>query len=211
MRGELRLEKLSKSFGGKAILADFTLTLPARGTVALLGPSGCGKTTLLRLIAGLEQPEGGRVILPPGAKLSMVFQEDRLIDVLDARGNILAVLPAGQPQVADFCLERCGLSEFAGLYPHEMSGGMKRRLALARAVAYGGDLLLLDEPLKGLDPDTKAQVTEFLFRREDMPGLPGSQGALHVFVTHDAHEAKSLADSIIRLDGPPLIVRNIQE
>lgn len=205
---KLSLEKLHKSYGEKVVLRDFSLSLPESGVIALLGPSGCGKTTLLRLIAGLEKPEGGAVSLQPDAKLSMVFQEDRLLDSVGVRGNVLAVLPRGKNELAELCLARVGLAEAANQYPPALSGGMKRRLAVARAMAFGGDLLLLDEPLKGLDDDTKQQVAAFIFDHREWPVLPPSGERLCLFVTHDWREALAWADEILVLEGPPLHLRS---
>lgn len=195
----LSLESLSKHYGDKSVLRDFSFNFPSQGVVAVMGPSGCGKTTLLRLIAGLEQPDSGEVHLPKDTKLSMVFQEDRLLDTLTARENILVVMAGHTPQNrarADYCLDRCGLLPEADRYPGQLSGGMRRRVALARAVAYGGNLLLLDEPFKGLDRALKQQVMDFVLEG-------GDHAALTLLVTHDREEAER-ADHVLQLVGPPL-------
>ena len=192
---------VQKSYGVKPVLQDFSLSLPATGTVALLGPSGCGKTTLLRLLAGLEKADGGEIVLPRDTRLSMVFQEDRLLDSLDILGNILVVLDGhgeAQKQRARDALARCGLEACAHQYPPQLSGGMRRRVAVARALAYGGSLLLLDEPFKGLDPQTKGMVAHFVFE----PTIASRR--LTLLVTHDREEAMLFADTILELDGPPL-------
>lgn len=200
---QLTLENVHRRFGNKQVLAGFSHTFPLRGVVALMGPSGCGKTTLLRLIAGLERPDAGRIILPPEAKLSMVFQEDRLLPTLSARENLMAVLgerSAESIHRADYCLRRCGLSTEGNHYPAELSGGMKRRIAIARAMAVvlfrGGEILLLDEPFKGLDEKTRDMVQEFVLGEE-------RRGRLTLMVTHSPEEA-ARADLTLRLDGPPL-------
>ena len=194
----VRLEHLSKSYGTLKVLEDFSLALPSQGVLALMGPSGCGKTTLLRLLAGLEQPEKGSVHLG-GRKISMVFQEDRLLPGLTAKANILAVLPAGEESsvLADRVLAACGLSDSAHKLPDELSGGMRRRVAIARAIAYGGDILLLDEPFKGLDEQTKLEIEAF---------VAANRPPLTVQVTHDREEARRVADRLIQLEGPPLRV-----
>lgn len=191
----LRIEGLCKAYGQKTVLRGFSHNFPPAGVVALMGPSGCGKTTLLRLIAGLERPDSGALHLPPGIRLSMVFQEDRLLPTLDARGNILAVL--GKPTreniaLADYCLACCGLAGEERRYPAELSGGMRRRVAIARAVAYGGGLLLLDEPFRGLDAATRALVADFALRGES------AAKRLTLLVTHSQEEA-ALADEVLRL------------
>ena len=203
MSGELRTCGLTKSYGDTLVLDKFSQTFPCPGTVALMGPSGCGKTTLLRLLAELERPDSGRVERRnAGGKVSMVFQEDRLLEVLTARENICAVLPADRRELAALCLARCGLGEAAELYPAQMSGGMKRRLAIARAVAYGGDILLLDEPFRGLDHETKRQVMRLVFPEEGL----ADNGALTLLVTHDVEEALAVSQYILLLQGPPLRV-----
>ena len=205
MSGELRTCGLTKSYGDTLVLDKFSQTFPCPGTVALMGPSGCGKTTLLRLLAELERPDSGRVERRnAGGKVSMVFQEDRLLEVLTARENICAVLPAERRELAALCLARCGLGEAAELYPAQMSGGMKRRLAIARAVAFAGDILLLDEPFKGLDLETKRLVMELVF--SEVPGLPSPKERLTLLVTHDVDEAMTAADRILLLEGTPLRV-----
>lgn len=193
----LRLENLCKRYGKKAVLDSFHYTFPEAGIVALMGPSGCGKTALLRLIAGLERPDGGTVRLPRGTKLSMVFQEDRLLPTLDVRGNLLAVLGGDTPEnrrLAEEYLDRVGLEREYPSLPSQLSGGMKRRVAIARAVAYGGDILLLDEPFKGLDNESKRRVMDFALERKNR---------LTLLVTHNENEA-ARADIILRLGGPPL-------
>lgn len=190
----LELRNISKSYGGNKVLDNFSLTFPNSGTVALLGPSGCGKTTLLRLIAGLEKPDSGDIIMTESYKISMVFQEDRLLEALDTRGNVLAVTT--NRELADMCLARCGLLGAAEKRISELSGGMRRRVAIARAMAFGGNILLLDEPFKGLDDETKRMVSDFVFEN-------GNQ-RLTLFITHDKDEIREDCKGIIEFVGPPL-------
>lgn len=199
----LSVRELRKAFGPKIVLDGFSRDFPETGTVALLGPSGCGKTTLLRLLAGLERPDGGQVCLPARVRLSMVFQEDRLLPALDALGNVRIVLDPDDEDWARACLAGCGLADAAGLYPSELSGGMQRRVALARAVAYDGDLLLLDEPFKGLDTATKRDVMRFVFEQRSR------RASLVLLVTHDVDEALEAADTIFVLRGTPLKVAHV--
>jgi len=198
----IRMNGVSFRYGDRWVLRDFSHRLPSTGTVALLGPSGCGKTTLLRVLAGLEPSRSGEIVLPPGARLSMVFQEDRLLPNLTARENLLAVLDRGQEDIAAYCLEQCALGPQADEYTGELSGGMRRRVAVARGVAYGGDILLLDEPLKGLDEALKGRVAEFLFRVD--PAHPVHRPRLNLLVTHDIAEAAAYADEILLARGAPL-------
>jgi len=197
----IRFEQVAKAFGDKIVLHDFTLTLPQRGIVALMGPSGHGKTTLLRLLAGLEKPDRGNVTAEY-ERLSVVFQEDRLLGGVTAKGNILAVLNRDQDAIAQTWLDRMGLGKEGRLLPNEMSGGMRRRLAIARAMAYGGDLMLLDEPFAGLDEATRARIYPHIFHE--------NPERLTILVTHDRQEAERLADRLIVLEGMPLqIARDV--
>ncbi|MDR2908565.1 MAG: ATP-binding cassette domain-containing protein [Oscillospiraceae bacterium] len=193
----IALKDVSFRFGSLTILDRFSLELKGGGVTALMGPSGCGKTTLLRLIAGLERPVSGS--LRAEGKISMVFQEDRLIPLLSARGNILSAMPKGpkSERRADELLNSLELLSAGNKLPDQLSGGMRRRVALARALAFGGDILLLDEPFKGLDGKTREEVARFLFREL----LPGTTVLL---VTHDDAEAHAYASRVLLLGGPPL-------
>ena len=191
----IRFEHVDKAFSDKIVLRDFTLALPQRGTVALMGPSGYGKTTLLRLLAGLEKPDSGKVVAEY-ERLSVVFQEDRLLGGVTAKGNVLAVLNRDQESLAQTWLDRMGLGSEGHLFPGEMSGGMRRRLAIARAMAYGGDLMLLDEPFAGLDVATRERIYPHIFQE--------NPERLTILVTHDKQEAERLADRLVVLEGMPL-------
>ena len=182
----MKLDHVSKSYQGRTVLRDFSLELPDRGFCCILGPSGAGKTTLLRLMAGLEQPDSGTVTV--SAPVSMVFQEDRLL----AHDTVLenAAL-AADPQRAKELLVRLGLAEWLFRRPAALSGGMRRRVAIARALATPAGVYLMDEPLKGLDQDTKQAVLA-LIREETRNGLL-------VLVTHDPEEARG-ADQIVTVE-----------
>ena len=182
----MKLDHVSKSYQGRTVLRDFSLELPDRGFCCILGPSGAGKTTLLRLMAGLEQPDSGTVTV--SAPVSMVFQEDRLL----AHDTVLenAAL-AADPQRAKELLVRLGLAEWLFRRPAALSAGMRRRVAIARALAAPAGIYLMDEPLKGLDRDTKQAVLA-LIREETRNGLL-------VLVTHDPEEARG-ADQIVTVE-----------
>ena len=182
----MKLDHVSKSYQGRTVLRDFSLELPDRGFCCILGPSGAGKTTLLRLMAGLEQPDSGTVTV--SAPVSMVFQEDRLL----AHDTVLenAAL-AADPQRAKELLVRLGLEEWLFRRPAALSGGMRRRVAIARALAAPAGVYLMDEPLKGLDRDTRQAVLA-LIREETRNGLL-------VLVTHDPEEARG-ADQIVTVE-----------
>lgn len=196
----IELISIHKSYDHQIILKDFSLTLPDKGIVCLQGPSGSGKTTLLRLLAGLDAPDSGKIKGLPvskagahGPKIAMVFQEDRLLPSFSARRNIAIVSKEVDP---DRLMERLGILDAADKPVHALSGGMQRRVALARAMAYGADIYLLDEPFKGLDPATKKRVMDQF--------KPLGERALVIVVTHDAAEANYLGGTTIELAGPPL-------
>lgn len=184
----LNAQGLYKAFNGHEVLRDVSLELPDRGVTALTGPSGCGKTTLLHILAGLLKPDRGTVELAPGVCLSMVFQEDRLLEWATAEQNVaLGVRAASRKartELALRALDSVGLAAAARQRVSEMSGGMKRRVALARALAAGGHLILLDEPFQGLDDATKEDVMETLRRT--------AQHASILLVTHDDREIQAL-------------------
>ena len=185
----IRIEHLTVAYGGQKVLKDCFLTVPAGGHVALMGASGSGKTTLINVIAGLLKPDAGTVSVT--GKVSYVFQEPALFPWLTALENVNVVLSDGPAtrQEAESWLIRAGLEDCLHKYPHQMSGGQKQRVALCRALAYGGDILLLDEPLKGLDADTRDRVVELL-RRE-------CADKTLLLVTHDPREAEALCDSVL--------------
>lgn len=195
---EVRFERVSFAYPGSApVLREFSLRLPGCGTVCLSGPSGCGKTTLLRLLAGLEIPQEGTVYGLAGRRVSMVFQENRLLPWMSAEEN--AALgdpsPAGRERAA-LWLERLGLGGIRSCRPEELSGGMKRRVALARALAAEGNLLLLDEPFTGLDAFSWERAASWI--------AEASASRLTVLVTHVAEQARRLGAAEVSLTGPPL-------
>ena len=204
----LRIEHISKQFdSGTTALADVSLRVQPAEIVALVGASGCGKSTLLRIVAGLEVPSAGRVLINdeplagPNAAVGVVFQEPRLMPWLTVCANVqfgLAGLPrAEQAERTAAVLERVGLARFAEALPRQLSGGMAQRVAIARALVAQPALLLLDEPFSALDPFTKMDLHEHLLHiwAYDRPTL--------LLVTHDLEEALVLADRIVVLRGHP--------
>ena len=160
----LKLSKIEKSFGEKKVLSDVSLSV-GRGECAMLfGASGCGKTTLLRIAAGLEKQDGGTV--EGEGKTAVVFAEPRLFPTVTVLENITAVMPRRNKreakEKAKTILCAFGLAGAEVLYPHELSTGMAARVSLARAVAYGADIYLMDEPFKSLDPEIKGAVISCL-------------------------------------------------
>jgi NitT/TauT family transport system ATP-binding protein len=182
-------EKLTAGYPGKTVLKDCSLHVLPGEKCALMGPSGCGKTTLLKLLLGLMKPLGGRSEIR--GKAACVFQEPRLLPWRTAAENVNVVLADKGETLpeARAWLEKLGLGEAAGLYPDELSGGMKQRTAIARALAYGGEALLLDEPLKGLDQALKQRTAELI--------LENSRDKAILLVTHDREEAALLADRVL--------------
>ncbi len=191
----LCINNLTFSYTDKPILEQFNLAIPLHGLTALSGPSGCGKTTLLRLLAGLETPAQGTITGISQERIAILFQEDRLLPWRTVREHILDVLPDGHQEDADGWLRFAELEDSADLYPAELSGGMARRLALTRCCAYGGDLLLLDEPFAGVDAERRARILERLNRL----GIPA------LLATHEPDVVEACQRQII-LDGPPLTI-----
>lgn len=181
------LESVCKHFGETVALEGLSLTVPLGQTTLLMGPSGGGKTTILRLLLGLETPDRGRLNGLDGLRCSAVFQEDRLCENLSALANIClphSHLPHNEreqlhAQVATM-LEAVGLEGCAGKPVRDLSGGMKRRVAIVRAVMADFDLIVCDEPLKGLDPVTKDATMAAI--------LPRLAQKTVVWVTHDASD-----------------------
>ena len=186
---ELHIKNLCKSFDGRPVLENVSFTA-GPGVTCVMAPSGAGKTTLLRILLGLERPDSGSV--PEGVRWSAVFQEDRLLEYLDAMGNLRFVLGAALDEpAADALLAELGLGDTAGKPVREFSGGMKRRLALARALLAPSDALALDEPFTGLDEENRARCLALIRRvGEEKPVL---------LVTHDPDDAKSLGAAVHKL------------
>lgn len=199
----MKLEQLSLSFPKRTVLKDFSLELPETGTVCLFGPSGCGKTTMLNCLAGIRKPDSGNITGLSGKKISYVFQESRLLPWSTVQENIELVLTESSEKTAREWLSAVGLLSYAGQYPKELSGGQRQRVAFARALAYGGDVFLLDEPFHALDYAASQEMAALLKQ--------SFSNALHILVTHNQEEAERLSDIIYFLEGPPLKVVNVQK
>ena len=190
------IKHITVRFGEKLVLDRFSLELPEAGVTALSGPSGCGKTTLLRVLAGLQPVEGGTVDVPPDPVL--LFQENRLLPWRTVGQHIADVLPRDRRGEAGRWLALAELEGEEDSYPAALSGGMGRRLALARALACGGGLILLDEPFTGVDAPRAARILE----RIRALGVP-------VVLSSHEKEVVDLCDRAIVLEGPPLSVHFI--
>lgn len=187
------LERVFFAYGDTAVLQDVTWRLPNKGVVCLWGPSGCGKTTLLRLLAGLEQPQHGAI--EGASRVSMVFQEDRLLPWLTALQNVTVI--GVEESVARDLLLSLGLTdEELQSLPKQLSGGQQRRVALARALAIDSDYLLLDEPFNGLDEDTWQNVVPLIAAYAEHKPV--------ILVTHIREQAEALNAALVPLDGIPL-------
>lgn len=209
----LRVEGVCFDYGGAGVLQNVRFRLAEGEFATLLGPSGCGKSTLLRLIAGLEQPLTGSVewhglpIEGPSIERSVVFQDYALFPWLDIRDNVALAARKAEPALkrsearerASELLSRVGLAEAARKYPFELSGGMRQRGALARSLATGAQVLLLDEPFGALDPLNRARLQDLLL---DV-WQSASPRKTFLFVTHDIDEALYLGDRIIVLGAAP--------
>lgn len=192
----IELQDVTFAYPGRPVLDRVSLRLPEDGALCLFGPSGCGKTTILRLFAGLETPQGGRIAGLEGRRCAAVFQENRLLPWLSVLDNVAAVCGgrAGRTHAAA-CLDEVGLSDAAHLPPAALSGGMKRRTAIARALACDADLLLLDEPFTGLDESLwRGIASRLLSRYAEVP---------IVLVTHIEAEARALDAPMLRLGPVP--------
>ena len=190
---DIVLSNICKSFGENRVLDRLNWRFPGGQISCVQGPSGCGKTTLLRLIAGLEAPDSGEIRGAEGKKISAVFQENRLLENLTAEKNILLTARPGFTRTdARKLLNELGLSDTAQRRTCELSGGMQRRVAVARALAADYELLLLDEPLTGLDDDARLRVLRRI--QADLNGRTA------IWITHDPDAADLLNAPLLRLD-----------
>lgn len=180
----IRIENLSFSYGEKAVFNDYSLDIPA-GVVCIGGESGGGKTTLLHLLAGLLKPNAGAITGVP-EKISLLFQDDRLMPWYTNARNVLVAAPGCD---TSYWLGAVELEDEADSFPSDVSGGQRRRVALARALAFGGELLLLDEPFKGLDPALTERMAQLICKHYKNV----------IITTHSQFEAEAMGGKIITL------------
>lgn len=192
----LEFKNVSFSYGEKKILENFSFSANEGESTAILGPSGFGKTTLLELAAGFLKPQCGKIV-PFSKKSAFIFQEDRLLPWANALENLLAVNI--EKENALVFLEKVGLSDSSEKYPDELSGGMCRRLSIARALAFGGEVFFFDEPLRGLDIKTSAEILELIKN--------GICGKTSLIITHSPAEAFALCDRIVVAGGEPFEIK----
>ncbi|VVB72096.1 Trehalose/maltose import ATP-binding protein MalK [uncultured archaeon] len=219
---KLELKGITKEFdqgNGNTVvtLEDISFEINDKEIVGILGPSGCGKTTLLRIIAGLERPTKGAVLLDgvpvtkPGARMGMIFQEHALLPWRSVLENvslgleILEIPPIQRQEKAMSYLDLVGLKDSSKSRPYELSGGMRQRAAVARALVLEPSLLLMDEPFSALDPQTRKQIQADILRIQE------KTSKAIVLVTHSVEEAIFLADKLIILSARPGKVQKILE
>lgn len=210
----LSIQNLHKSYGGTAIFSDINAEIEQGEFVTLLGPSGCGKSTLLRCIAGLTEVNGGKILLggedlvplsPQKRGIGMVFQSYALFPNMTAAQNVafgLRMQKVGKEESAARAQEALAmveLGDFAGRYPHQLSGGQCQRVALARSLVTRPRLLLLDEPLSALD----ARIRKHL--REQIRSIQQELGLTTIFVTHDQEEALVMSDRIFLMNAGRIV------
>jgi NitT/TauT family transport system ATP-binding protein len=212
---DLIADHISHRFGALEVLDDVSFAVSSGEVVAIVGPSGCGKSTLLQVLGGLLRPSSGQAELrgapPPGSlnPLTFVFQDFALLPWCTVEENVEFVLlhtglsATERAAIAGDALRRTSLSDFRGTYPKQLSGGMRQRVGIARALAVRPAILLMDEPLSALDSQTRELLME------DFIGLlaDGAMGA--VYVTHNLEEAVRLADRIVVLSRRPGRVREV--
>ena len=189
---DIIIRNLSKSFGDKRVLEGFDLTVPDGGICCIMGESGCGKSTLIKLIMGIYAPDGGEIAGVPD-KIAAVFQEDRLCEDFSALTNVRITAARG---VASARISEefrvLGLEGNEKTPARQLSGGMRRRVALIRAFMADAPLIILDEPFTGLDPDNRALAIDYVRARR--------AGKTIILVTHDASDADALgAEPVVRM------------
>ncbi|OUS32774.1 nitrate ABC transporter ATP-binding protein [Thalassotalea sp. 42_200_T64] len=196
----------NKCYGNSdaVVLKDINFSVKPGEFVAIIGPSGCGKSTLLNMLCGLEESSEQKLLCNGKAingdelhKLGYIFQQPRLMPWLTVQENLQLVLPLSQHEQIDDLLTQVGLSGKGGYFPKQLSGGMQRRVAIARAFAVNPELILLDEPFNSLDAPTAAKLRLLLVK------LCQNRGSTVIFVTHDLSEAVYLADRIIFMSNTP--------
>ena len=206
---------ITKNYGEVEALRDLTLEFPRGQLTSLLGPSGCGKTTLLKIIAGLLEPTAGEVevngrpVTGPGPDRAFVFQDFALLPWASVLRNVAfglelrGVAMSEREAIAEKYIRNVGLAGFEKSYPHELSGGMRQRVGLARALAVDSEVLLMDEPFSAVDEQTRRKF------QEDLLGLVAQENKTFLFVTHSIEEAVYVSDQIAILLPRPSRVSDI--
>jgi NitT/TauT family transport system ATP-binding protein len=198
----LEIKSLYKAYDGNPVFSDFSIVFPEGTITCILGPSGCGKTTLLNIIGNILKPDSGTVTGFNGKAVSYIFQDPRLLPWKTVEENIRFVVSKELPEEerrrkTNQFISLVDLDDFAGYYPSKLSGGMRQRVSIARAFAFPSDIILMDEPLKGLDIKLKLNLirTFSLIWQADKRTV--------IFVTHDVDEALLLGNEIVVLSNAP--------
>lgn len=213
----LTFDRITKTFGPVPVVSDTTLAIARNSLVVFLGPSGCGKTTLMRMVGGLDSPTSGTIrldgepIAGPDRRRGMVFQSYSSFPWLTVEGNIAFgmryrkdLTAAERAERVSHYLRLIGLEDFAESYPNRISGGMRQRVAIARSLAAGSDVLLMDEPFGALDALTRERL------QVELREIQAHETKTIIFVTHDVEEAVYLADRIILFSARPArVLRDI--
>ena len=206
----LELRNISKKFGKKEILSNFSLTIPEKQILAIVGPSGGGKTTLLRMLAGLETIDSGEIFyngeslpldeLEKRHLLGFVFQDFQLFSHLSVMENLIlspiktmGMSGSDAKKKAVELLTRLGLEAHADAYPYSLSGGQKQRVALARAMMIDPEVIGYDEPTSALDPELRLEVEKLILQNREL-------GMTQIVVTHDLQFAENIADQILKVE-----------
>jgi NitT/TauT family transport system ATP-binding protein len=196
------VKNISKSFGALEVLRSITIAFQSGEVTCILGPSGCGKTTLLNIITGAEEQDSGEVIGFENENISFIFQEERLIEWKTVWENLKFVLKDKMPgaeinQTITKYLKAVDLLEYKDFYPNKLSGGMRQRVSIIRAFIFPSRVMIMDEPFKSLDKETKQGIMECFL------GLMKQEKRTTIMVTHDVEEAIHLSDNIITLSAKP--------
>ncbi len=202
MKPNLTINNLQKIYNNKVVFQGLSISIPLNRVTCILGPSGCGKTTLLNLISGIEKADSGELDDFQNHTFSYVFQDSRLLPWKSIQENLEFVLKnkyvsSERTELIHKYLDMVGLGDFKNYYPERLSGGMRQRAAIARAFVYPSDILVMDEPFKGLDIKIKKYIMKKFLELwyEDQRTV--------IFVTHDIEECLMVADKILVLSHPP--------
>ncbi|HEY7748925.1 MAG TPA: ABC transporter ATP-binding protein [Aestuariivirgaceae bacterium] len=206
----VEFENVTKTFGNVPVIQETSLVIAPNSLVVFLGPSGCGKTTLMRMVGGLDKPTSGTIrikgepVTEPGRRTGMVFQSYSSFPWLTVAGNIAFGMryrkdlsQEQRTERVNHYLRLIGLEDFADSYPNRISGGMRQRVAIARSLAAGPDVLLMDEPFGALDALTREKL------QVELRQIQAREMKTIIFVTHDVEEAVFLADRIVMLSSRP--------
>lgn len=205
----IRVKNLYKKYSQEYLYKDFDISIEENKITSIIGASGCGKTTLFKILAGLEDYEDGNIEGLDKKRIAFIFQEDRLIPWLNIYENIRFVLKSHMEdslitETVDSILQAMKLEDYKHYMPNELSGGMRRRVAIGRAFAYPCEILLMDEPFKGLDPELKKEIINIFLEMWRL------NPKTVIFITHQIDEAETISHHIVELYNKPIKHRKIK-